>query len=353
MRKPGPFRFIFPPQPPPLGQAISRNSYSVPSDDTWYVNEIFYPALRTRFAAGEMNPRPLNRLEQYHAAKRALQNELRSELDRLHDSPPAERAQALTALGRRQTPQIAQLEAAAETLRQDLTKSDQWGALREWRLGDKDKRGYSPHEVGKVMLAAAYFESGLSLSQRGLLREIYLELHSAADSEANAAAAQPFLFFSPAPARMLLPNNLDARLSAKLADYQSRKSVLKKELYDTVHANDRMKLGVIRTNAFKALAQAQAARIFELDKLAEEIRPGLVDFVESAALGGNLFSPALQARIGRMVGETKDYYRNYRVAVFQPGLSPEQRRLFFDGVIEELRLPLPPGEPQPTRRMPR
>ena len=138
----------FPPQPPPLGQAISPNSYSVPSADTWHVNETFYPALRTLSATEKMSERLLGRIAQYRAAKRALQN----------------------------------------------------------------------------------------------------------------------------------------------------------ELYDIVYANDRMLLGAVRTNAFKTLAAAQAARLVELDKLAEEIRPGLVDFVESAALGGNLFSPTLQARIGRMFG---------------------------------------------------
>jgi hypothetical protein len=47
---------------------------------------------------------------------------------------------------------------------------------------------------------------------------------------------------------------------------------------------------------------------------------------------------------------TEDSYRDYRIAVFQPGLSPEQRRLYFDGVLEQLALPLPRGELQPTMR---
>jgi uncharacterized membrane protein len=43
-------------------------------------------------------------------------------------------------------------------------------------------------------------------------------------------------------------------------------------------------------------------------------------------------------------------FSEYRTAVFTPGLSPEQRRLLFDGVVERLDLPLPHGELQPTYR---
>jgi len=36
--------------------------------------------------------------------------------------------------------------------------------------------------------------------------------------------------------------------------------------------------------------------------------------------------------------------RDYRNAMLQPGLSPEQRRLLFDGALQKLALPLPRGE---------
>ena len=48
--------------------------------------------------------------------------------------------------------------------------------------------------------------------------------------------------------------------------------------------------------------------------------------------------------------ETGDPYREYRLAVFQPGLSPEQRRLLFHHAIERLHVRLPDGELQPRRR---
>jgi chorismate mutase len=43
-------------------------------------------------------------------------------------------------------------------------------------------------------------------------------------------------------------------------------------------------------------------------------------------------------------------FSDYRTAVFEPGLSPEQRRLLFDSVMQQLDLPLPRGEPQAGRR---
>ena len=55
-------------------------------------------------------------VESYHAAKLALQNELRSELDRLRPLDPAARAEGLAALSRRQTPRIVELEKTAEQL---------------------------------------------------------------------------------------------------------------------------------------------------------------------------------------------------------------------------------------------
>ena len=50
--------------------------------------------------------------------------------------------------------------------------------------------------------------------------------------------------------------------------------------------------------------------------------------------------------------ETETVYREYRQALFEPGLSPEQRRLLFDGAVERLELPLPRGEMQPFLRSP-
>ena len=48
--------------------------------------------------------------------------------------------------------------------------------------------------------------------------------------------------------------------------------------------------------------------------------------------------------------ENTEGYHDYRVAVFEPGLSPEQRRILLGGALRKLDLPLGGGEFQPTRR---
>ena len=98
---------------------------------------------------------------------------------------------------------------------------------------------------------------------------------SAADSTANATAAQPYLFFPPEPARVLLPDDLSAEAAAQVAAYQTKKSQLKKELYDAVHEYDGQRFSLLRPNPIKSLAEKQAADLTELETLAEEIRRGL------------------------------------------------------------------------------
>ena len=79
--------------------------------------------------------------------------------------------------------------------------------------------------------------------------------------------------------------------------------------------------------------------------------------MEAAKILGTRESTKLDQAIGTAVRvanarETEAAYVEYRQALFEPGLSPEQRRLLFDGAIERLELPLPRGELQPFLRSP-
>ncbi|MEN9632526.1 MAG: hypothetical protein RL077_930, partial [Verrucomicrobiota bacterium] len=67
---------------------------------------------------------------------------------------------------------------------------------------------------------------------------------------------------------------------------------------------------------------------------------------QATAIDAALFA-AIRVATAR---ETMNLYRDYRIAVFQPGLSPRQRQLLFDAVLEQLNLPLPRGELQPIMR---
>jgi hypothetical protein len=466
----------FPPLPPPLDRPVARGStqsvrFPAPPELADYVSDFFYPALGTRIVTRTLNEKLRTRLNAYKAARLKLQNELRTELDRLNTVEPEARVAGLAALSKRQTPAIAELEKTAEQLRRDLITSDSnWNTFRQWHLSDRQRRGFSPIEIAQVMRAYAFYQHNLLPAQRGMLREIALDLMFAAENPAAAAAANPYVFFPPEPARVLFPEDLPTDLAARVATYQTKRSALKKELYDAVHSSDGTTFGFLRGTPIKSLAEKQAGRIAELEALAEEIRRGLsaapeaglersplpphldqrvaammrrynsaqreaaarVDEVLSAARnlpmqasyrfegdglkfvvvptrgarggpggpggpGGALTQiEAVRAKIsgiadeyGRTIadllneresirqeiGQTLQLtksdaidrslftsmrvatrldnarsFSDYRMAVFEPGLSPEQRRLLFDNVMQQLDLPLPRGEPPAGRR---
>lgn len=466
---------FFPPIPPPLGRPVSKlttppgGRQAPPSELGLFINEIFYPPLSTRLARGKLPPPLRQKLDDYRAAKTRLQAEFHAEFSRLRDAEPDARRVALEALARRQAAPLAQLELTAEALRAELNTSDtDWSAFRQWRLGNAGRgdRGDSPNEVAQVLRATAYYQTGLLPAQRRLLREISLEVAMSAEDAEKAAAAQPFLFFVPEPARVTLPDDLTSDLALLVAEFTSKKSTLKKELFDLAYAEDNATFAFSRNSKFKELASRQAPRLAELERLADRIRAGLrllpdttpapprsplppaltertVALVQKRLLlqgetrdrldevGAQLRSVGarlgyqfdgetiktqvvpgrrtdalpeevrtrladLRARVstiendyrtraeavlaelnllrretGEAIGRTapeqidarlndairyvaerdnQEGYRDYRLAVFEPGLSPEQRRLVFDGAMEKLSLPLPRGEYQPTRR---
>lgn len=471
-----PITLYFPPSPPPLGQPIPaviagspRNS--APAGLADFVSDVFYPPLGVRLATRTLSEKQRARLDRYRAEKLALQQELRTELERLRDAEPGARERDLAALARRQAPRLAALEQTAEELRRDFTQGDEtWSALRDWRISDRVERGFSPAEIAQVMRGYAFYSPHVPPAQRRLLREIHLELAAATDNKAYATVAQPYLFFSPEPARVRLPDDLPAEVAAKVAAWQTKKSRLKKELYDAVFAEEGQRFSFLRTSPLKTLAAAQQPALAELETLAEDIRLSLAQVVPPAAIAERTPLPptlqarvaalvaansalqrssssrlaeifaahrdvpmqtsfrfeadglrvivippppgrggasakqsdtlariaavraqaatvvedhgrqlaeivnetnALRAEIARTVGathasaidaaflaatrvaaarDTAGLYSDYRVAVFQPGLSPEQRRLLFDAAVAALSLPLPRGEQQPTGR---
>lgn len=468
-----PVPIFFPPTPPPFGRLVSRLSSSAtgqtfaPSPELAnYLTEPFYPALSTRLARHDLGDKNRQKLDAYRASRDALLEELQTELTRIREFTPADRHAALESLARRQTPRLAALEATAEQLRSDFLKGEyDWSALREWRLGERNVRGDSPMEIGAVFRAYAFYQAGLAPEQRQLLREIVIEITSGAEDAAAASAQQPYLFFSPALTRVTLPADLPADVAAKIARYETKKSGLKKELFDTIQTQDRATFAFSRTTALKTLAAKQAPGLQELETLAEEIRIGLVSvpalstavprsplppgltqrameavqartalqkasrakidellgslpeyfpvaFATSLdsngvkvrlvprgsrvssndpriagivtrlneigeehrvrhealnreiealrddvgrALGAGATAPAITEALDAVVRhnvqrENEDGYRDYRTAVIEPGLSPEQRRLLLGGAMRKLDFPLPGGELQPIRR---
>ncbi len=442
-------------------------SMAYPASETLsaYVNEPFYPALAARLELNEMSGRKRSALDRYREDKRALQHELRTELSYILQREPAARQPLLTALAKRQEPKIADLEERAEELRSSFNSRDYaWGTLRKWKLGHTETVSETPAEVYKVMLSAVYFQNGLSAAQRALLREIAIEVARGGETAADAMEAQPYVFFSPSPARVRFAEKVPDAVAAKLARYNTRKSALRKQLYDAVYRQDAAWFDLSRIASLASLAERQAPEFAGLEELAEEIRrdlapmpplPRLKPLVElppvlseklTALFRRNTteqtrikqemgkiqerfpklrisgyfaqshfyslvsyvgdyryFSTEVQMKtnearlemaelsrsydrvIAGMIAEraslraeiaealktndpselnlalaegsrraieqeTDDSIDDYFVAVFEPGLSPGQRRLLFDAAIESMKLPLPGGELQPTER---
>jgi hypothetical protein len=101
----------------------------------------------------------------------------------------------------------------------------------------------------------------------------------------------------------------------------------------------------------KAVLDAFSAQhmkeLVALDAQQEQIHTALVACVGEAALRTEIRSPsAFLTEFMARYRQSWAYYE-YEIAVFEPALSPEQRRLMFGGAIRWLDLPLPRGERQP------
>lgn len=288
----------YPPTPPPLDlpqvrlELVGTDPNSAPPALSAYVDELFYASLGPRLegdtGSASANPRgnrnpspdlsPLNRRQQtrladYDRARAAAYQELRIEIERTRPLDPEPRRLALADFARRQTPQLIELEAEAERLRRDFMVRD-WREFRHWKLGESStRRSDSPREIAEVMRAYAYFQKDLSISQRRLLREIFNEFALAMPT--TTGAAKPlFWYFSPEPARIILPFVIPPALAEKFGVYQTRKSELKKELYDAIYAAERS-FGIFRNVDFRELAASQAPKFVAVEALAEEIRVDL------------------------------------------------------------------------------
>lgn len=280
----------FPPAPPPLGEPdfsrrikVSLAKLAPPNALAQDVYEPFYAPLSTLLFTEDLSRRRRERLDAYHASRSSLLTELRTRLESLQNADPAARKGGLAALAREQAPRLEALAATAEELRVNFTEggffesSVDWNDTREWRLGDNTRWESQIDEI-KVMRGAAAFQEALSPAQRLLLREMEMELADGLrgpTEEISLSSPGPFLYFSPATARIRLPAEMPAELRAKIDAYQAEKTALKKELHDVLYQQDRSFFNYKRINAIKALAEKQAARFVAIDQLAEEIRRGL------------------------------------------------------------------------------
>lgn len=474
---------FFPPTPPIYGAAIENEpanrvrSYKgrrlfPPEGLADFVNEGFYPALSTRLFGAALRPATELRLQQFQARRLSQVTALLDQLVTLHGEPPEVQERLLRTFAETQTPQLVALEMEAEALRQDIVSggffaSDvDWNTSRAWRLDEiqGDPNGTVAEGEFQVVRARAFYQKGVLPQQRGLLRELAMELETVARKARGLPTAREesdAMFFSPETARIRLPVTASAELREKMGLYNGLKTALKRELRDTVMAQDGA-MASERERAFEVLADRQWPQLAMLERMADEIRillaphlavttpaappwipaglleairaytrdreiyfEGLRQLVTSAIMlvpRPDLFNlagdervrvqrefVARQAEVRRQAfneyqarhaarfeelglrykaireglavvaekqtdrktgrpldadtllrqyavsmeefetfGRASTIYANYRIAMLQPGLSPEQRRLLFGYALVGLAQPLPNGELMPA-----
>lgn len=173
----------------------------------------------------------------------------------------------------------------------------------------------------------------------------FAALEAQAEALRQALQAEPGIDgLPPAPP---LPPVLAARLGAYREHKQALLRQLNATLTQTVRDAYTKTSGSIAVPA-SAFTETQQAEIAVLNREKNELRLALAEYHRASATPGdrksvdNLLEDFERARHEQ---ELREQYRNYRLALFEPGLSPPQRRLLLDAALQELAIPLPSGEP--------
>jgi hypothetical protein len=286
---------FFPPLPPVYGARIRDKQVETrlrvrglrltpPEGLADFAGDFLYPALSHRLHVQSLTRGLEQRLEDYRLRRSALVNELLNRCVALHDADDETRERELRRFAAVQTPPIAALEAEADELRRELTRSRlgfdlSWNTGRRWKLGSfPAERDWMNREAEfQVIRAAAFYEDGLIPAQRGLLREVAFEL----DSPARKARGEPVdwseaeaMFFSPETARLRLPPDLPREVLERVAAFNAQKAALKEQLRAVVNEQEKTSPSE-RAAAYARLADEQWPQIVELDTLAERLRVDL------------------------------------------------------------------------------
>lgn len=282
-------KFIyFPPVPPPLEIPVQPETEDpemslAPEALRPYVCEPFYAPVSTfisplavSFQGGDgLTDREQDALRRFRRAREDLLADLRSLVTDLRHASPAKRLVEFQALARKQTPRIAQLERSAEELREVIAKKSDWSELRMWRLNPNYESSPRAARVIdlQVIRGAAYYADGLLPAQRRLLREIAIEIEEMIANRRRAGTnKRATLFFQPETSRVPWPRGLPIAIDVKVGMLDDLKNALKQELMSAVFKTDS---DLLQTRTFRKLAEAQADRLAEMERMADEIRDGL------------------------------------------------------------------------------
>lgn len=165
-----------------------------------------------------------------------------------------------------------------------------------------------------------------------------------------------------------LPPDLDARIVA----YRREKLDLQKALLARVEEVTKSPAGSVHSThkpatggegtvaqqqervreAIAAYTRENSARYVALDKSRDAIRGDLARLSNANAKGTPASAASADALLKKFSEAMQQIeiwrnYRDYQIAVLQPGLSPEQRRLLFDAALEKIALTTPDAAAAP------
>jgi hypothetical protein len=163
-----------------------------------------------------------------------------------------------------------------------------------------------------------------------------------------------------------LPPPLPAELSGMIDAYTREKKTLERELAECVRRAVRHMQVPVSYDVERSALTWHAARLEAIDRARERWRNENADRVDALKQKLEALRAAVEVWAGPAAregprGVTGSFLRDFfnrrseqqgrhecHLAVFEPGLSPEQRRLLFEAGVVALNLPLPGPEEQPT-----
>ncbi len=243
----------------------------------------------------------------YQKEKSALKEELRSAIYKLDRSFfNFTRKSTLHPLAEQQAPRIAALETLAEDIRQGLAAQANPNRLH---------RPVATNET--AVRIGAY-----TRERQQLLRAMQDKL--AATQKAFPSARIEFNRAAAASKIVIIPGRQQSRAEAQaLPAYQAELALFNDE---------------------------QARNFAALDRTKSALRADVVKAAGASASGPG--RPSVDAMINQFALEYQQHefaerYSDYDTAVFEPGLSPGQRRLLYAAALQKLELPIPGGSRQP------
>ena len=247
------------------------------------------------------------KIASYTKQKSGLKDELRDAIYRLDSATPAHRTAELRRLASAQAPRVAALEEAAEDIRRELAAT---------------------HGADSIMTALPPELAARLLAWHHQWRTIEQAL-AAKLADINRSYGFEAVSFVRSPDPLASTITLHTQLRPTAASEQ-----IKYRVQATVAAFNR-ESAELAANVKK---EAEALR-HEVETYASAHPDVLAGKSADQWWKSTMESLAQQ--------EVPSDYNDYKAAVLEPGLSPEQRRLLFAAALRDLRLPLPGGELQP------